>query len=422
VSDACPGQRVDPAVRYRNGVGLPFPAMTATTSQALPDLLAPAFWADLDSMHAFFTEARAAGPVWRDDANGLWAVVRHAEVLEVERASGVFRSRPGYRSFENTDEADMIAKDDPEHLAQRRIVSAKFAPRSVQAMAPMLGDLIDELVNGAVALAERDGDVEIVDALAAQLPSRLTARLLGFPEERWRDIKSWSERLMRIDMAPNDMDVAMGLVSAIQEFAGVIGETATARRGCPADDLISSWVGADFDAITMVHETGLFISGGAETTRTVIARGLRVLADHPDQWEAAAADPSLIPDLVEELLRWVTPLNNFFRTAEVDTQIGGQPVAAGDRICIVYPSANRDELVFDDPFRFDIRRNPNPQVAFGHGTHFCLGVNLARTELRMLFGALTQRITKLRVVSEPDIEDNIFAGAVRSFRLAFEVR
>jgi cytochrome P450 family 142 subfamily A polypeptide 1 len=396
--------------------------MTAMSTQPAPDLLSPDFWADLEAMHAFFTSARAAGPVWRDDTNGLWAVVRHAEVLEVEKNSAVFRSRPGYRSFENTDEADMIAKDDPEHLAQRRVVSAKFAPRSVQAMAPLLDGLIRELVDGAVDTMARDGDVEVVDALAAQLPSRLTAQLLGFPEDRWPDIKSWSERLMRIDAAPTDMDVAMGLITAIQEFATVIDETATARRGCPADDLISSWVGADFDPMTMVHETGLFISGGAETTRTVIARGLRVLADHPEQWEAAAADASLIPGLVEELLRWVTPLNNFFRSAAADTQIGGQPVAAGDRICLVYPSANRDELVFDDPFTFDIRRSPNPQVAFGHGTHFCLGVNLARTELRMLFGALTQRITNLRVVTEPDIEANIFAGAVRTFRLAFEAR
>ncbi|MGZ8752292.1 MAG: cytochrome P450 [Acidimicrobiia bacterium] len=396
--------------------------MPRLTPSDTPDLLSPSFWVDLDAMHAFFTDARATGPVWRDDANGLWAVVRHAEVLEVERGSTIFRSRPGYRSFENHDEADMIAKDDPEHLAQRRVVSAKFAPRSVQTMTPMLDGLISELVDGVVEGAARDGDVEVVDALAAQLPSRLTAQLLGFPEDRWRDIKSWSERLMRIDTAPKDMEVAMGLVSAIQEFAAVIDETADARRGCPADDLISSWVGADFDEITMVHEAGLFISGGAETTRTVIARGLRVLADHPEQWVAAAADPSLIPGMVEELLRWVTPLNNFFRTAAVDAHIGGQAVAAGDRICIVYPSANRDELVFDDPFRFDIRRDPNPQVAFGHGTHFCLGVNLARTELRMLFGALTQRITNLRVVTEPDIEENIFAGAVRSFRLTFEHR
>ena len=158
--------------------------------------------------------------------------------------SAVFRSRPGYRSFENTDEFDMIAKDDPEHMAQRRIVSAKVAPRSVQALEPMLDRLIDVLVDGAIATTASDGDIEVVEALAAQVPSRLTANLLGFPEDRWRDIQSWSERLMRIDTAPTDMDVAMDLITAIQEFAAVIGETATARRKCPADDLISSWVGA----------------------------------------------------------------------------------------------------------------------------------------------------------------------------------
>jgi cytochrome P450 family 142 subfamily A polypeptide 1 len=172
----------------------------------------------------------------------------------------------------------------------------------------------------------------------------------------------------------------------------------------------------------LVHETGLFISGGAETTRTVISRGLRVLADHPDQWEAAAADLALIPGLVEEVIRWVTPLNNMFRTARSATTVGGVDIAAGDRMCLVYPSANRDEAVFADPFRFDIRRSPNPHLAFGHGVHHCLGVNLARTELRILFAALTQRVTNLRVVTEPAIEPNIFAGAVRSFRLAFDPR
>jgi cytochrome P450 family 142 subfamily A polypeptide 1 len=147
-----------------------------------------------------------------------------------------------------------------------------------------------------------------------------------------------------------------------------------------------------------------------------------VLADHPDQWEAAADDPALVPGLVEEIIRWVTPLNNFFRTAATGTRIGDADVAAGDRICLVYPSANRDETVFADPFVFDIRRAPNPHVAFGGGTHFCLGVNLARTELRILFRELTRRITNLRVVTEPDIEPNVFAGAVRSFRIAFDVR
>jgi cholest-4-en-3-one 26-monooxygenase len=172
----------------------------------------------------------------------------------------------------------------------------------------------------------------------------------------------------------------------------------------------------------MMHETGLFIAGGAETTRTVIARGLAILAEHPDQWEAAAADPTLVDALVEEVIRWVTPLNNMFRRVTRDDRIGAQPVTEGDRVMLAYPSANRDEDVFDDPFTFDIRRDPNPHLAFGQGTHFCVGANLARLELRLLFGALSQRWRNLRIVTAPDIEPNIFAGAVRRFDLAFELR
>jgi cholest-4-en-3-one 26-monooxygenase len=167
---------------------------------------------------------------------------------------------------------------------------------------------------------------------------------------------------------------------------------------------------------------GLFIAGGAETTRTAISHGLRAFVDHPDQWEAMAADPSLVPGAVEEVLRWVTPLNNMFRRAAVDAEVGGRAIHRGDRIVLLYPSANRDEAVFDDPFRFDIRRSPNPHVAFGFGTHLCLGTHVGRTTLAEVFGQLSQRITNLRVVTEPDVEANIFARAVRSFELGFDLR
>jgi cytochrome P450 family 142 subfamily A polypeptide 1 len=227
---------------------------------------------------------------------------------------------------------------------------------------------------------------------------------------------------MRTDNLLNDPDAMMGMMTAIMEFNGLLTEVAAERKACPAHDLITTWVEAGYDDMMLMHETGLFIAGGAETTRTAIARGIAVLADHPDQWEAAAADPGLVPGLVEEVIRWVTPLNNMFRTALQDDRIGDTPVPAGARICLAYPSANRDEAVFDDPFTFDIRRSPNHHIAFGQGTHFCVGSNLARLELRMLFGALTQRWTNLRVITPPDIEPNVFAGAVRSFELAFDLR
>jgi cytochrome P450 family 142 subfamily A polypeptide 1 len=382
------------------------------------DLLDPAWWADLDQVHAFFTWARREDPVHRDEANGLWAVTRHADLLDVERRGDVFSSRGSYRANIGMEESNMIALDDPAHLEQRRLVSRRFTPRAVQQDEAFLQSRIEELVD---AVTEA-GRLEVVHDLAAQLPSRLTADLLGFPEDRWEDIKSWSERLMRTDSITRDEQALMGVMSAIMEFNPLLEEVAADRRSCPAHDLISTWAGADMDPLTMMHETGLFIAGGAETTRTAIARGLAILAEHPDQWEAAAADPALVPGLVEEVIRWVTPLNNMFRRVLADDHIGDQPVQAGDRVLLAYPSANRDEDVFDDPFRFDIRRDPNPHLAFGQGTHFCLGANLARLELRLLFGTLTQRWTNLTVLSAPDIEPNIFAGAVRRFDLGFERR
>ena len=392
------------------------PGMTARDAPAI-NLLDPDWWVELDQVHAFFTWARREAPVYRD-ANGYWIVTRHADIVEVERRSDVFSSRGSYRANLAEDESNTIALDDPEHLAQRRLVSRRFTPRAVQDHSAFLTSRIDELL---AAVADQ-GRLEVVRDLAAQLPSRLTAHLLGFPEERWPDIMSWSERLMRTDAVTFDNDAIVGMMNAIMEFNPVLQDIAAERGRCPADDLISVWAGAGMDPLTLMHETGLYIAGGAETTRTVIGRGLAVLAEHPDQWEAAGADPSLIPGLVEEVIRWVTPLNNMFRRVLHDDRIGDQAVRAGDRVMLAYPSANRDEAVFDDPFRFDITRGANPHLAFGQGTHFCIGANLARLELRLLFAALTERWTNLRTLSPLDLEPNIFATAVRRFDLAFDLR
>jgi cytochrome P450 family 142 subfamily A polypeptide 1 len=383
-----------------------------------PDLLDINFFADIDGMHEAFRAMRADGAVARDEKNELWAVVQLAPLVETERRADVFSSKGSYRSRVAEQEEDMIAKDDPEHHEQRALVSRRFTPKAVhrleQAIDATINDLIDDFIDA--------GELEVVDELAAAMPARLTGHLLGFGEDKAASIRSWSERLMRIDQLENDPDVLLGMMGAIQEFAADLAPLVEARQQTPHDDLISIWANAGVDIGVLVQETGLFISGGAETTRTVIARGLYELAKHPDAWETMAASPGSIPVAVEEIIRWVTPLNNMFRKATRDADIAGMPVQAGDRIMLCYPSANRDEKVFDDPYRFDITRQPNPHVAFGFGTHFCLGASLARLELRMLFKALSARITNLRVVTEPDIEPNIFVGAVRSFRLGFDRR
>lgn len=399
------------------------PTLPGTGTRPTFDLLDPEFYRS--NPHEAYTWMRAHEPVYRDDANGLWAITRHADVLDVERRSDVFLSGPGYRALPSPDETNMIAQDDPRHQQQRRLVSREFTPAAVRTRADEIRDLVTSILDEA--LDEGAGELEVIDQLAAQLPARLTSRLLGFPEGQWRDLKSWSERLMRLDTMDKDPDVAMGVVTACFEFNTQLDDLLAARIGCPMDDLLSTWANAEIDGepldrMSVFHETGLFISGGSETTRTVIAHGLRVLCDHPDQWELLAERPDAVPAAVEELLRWVTPLNNFFRTAAVDAEVGGEAIAAGDRIILLYPSANRDEAVFDEPFRFDVTRNPNHHVAFGYGTHFCLGANLARQTLRILFEELPRRVNALRVVSEPDVEPNLFARAVRSFTLGYERR
>ena len=378
------------------------------------DLCDPEFYRS-PGMHDAFSWMRANEPVYRDEANGLWGVTRHADLLDVERRSEVFVSGRGYRRRWEPSENNMIASDDPVHQQQRRLVSRGFTPKAVRRHEDVLAELIDELLDPI------DGEVEVVDALAAQLPARMTARLLGFPEENWREVKSWSERLMRLDAQFEDPAIEMAVGLACMEFNQQLMEMVPARRECPVDDLVSAWANA-YEHDKVFNETGLFIAGGAETTRTAIAHGLRAFADHPDQWDRLATEPDLVPTAVDEVIRWVTPLNNFFRTAVEDSTIGAQDLADGDRVILLYPSANRDEAVFEDPFTFDTTRRPNPHVAFGYGTHFCIGANFAKYELVMLFAELTRRFTAPEVITEPDVEPNIFARAVRTFDLSLTPR
>jgi cytochrome P450 family 142 subfamily A polypeptide 1 len=398
--------------------------MSATgTAHRTIDLLDPNFYQDAEGMHEAFTWMRANEPVYRDARNGLWGITRHADLKEVERRSTVFVSGQGYRAIWAPDEINMIAQDDPRHRQQRMLVQGDLTGAAVAARRVEIDALVAELLDAALP----SGQMEVVDALSGQLPARLTCRLLGYPEDIWRDVKSWSERLMRIDMRERDGQTFTDFIDANMEFVGALMPVAQERAGCPAHDLISTWVHAKIDGqplspAAIVHEVGLFISGGAETTRTAISHGLQAFADHPEQWEAMAADPSLVDGAVEEVLRWVTPLNNMFRRAVADDEVGGQAIRRGDRIVLLYPSANRDESVFDRPFEFDIRRDPNPHLAFGFGTHLCVGTHVARNTLHSVFSQLSQRITNLRTVSAPDVEPNIFARAVRRFDLAFDPR
>ncbi|MEI6298771.1 MAG: cytochrome P450 [Actinomycetota bacterium] len=380
------------------------------------DLLDPVLYQS--NPHEVWAWMRANEPVYRDEKNKLWGITRHADLMDVERRSSVFSSQGVYRAVLSPGESNMIAQDDPRHRQQRMLVQPQLTHAGVATRTAEVEALVAELVAEAVSL----GEFDVVELLAGQLPARLTARLLGFPEEMWPQVKSWSERLMRTDMRERDPLIMNEFIDANREFLGAMMPILEEVSACPRNDFMSIWSHAEINGQKLppeaiFHEVGLFIAGGAETTRTAISHGIRAFIDHPEQWEELAAKPELIDSAVEEVLRWVTPLNNFFRMALTDDVVGGQPIAAGDRIIMLYPSANRDESVFDDPFAFNIHRNPNPHLSFGFGTHLCIGANLARLVLTTMFRELSAQATDLAVVTEPDVEANIFARAVRSFQI-----
>ena len=394
-----------------------------TTDTPVIDVLDRAFWQR--DPHDAWAWCRANDPVHRDEGSGIWCITKHADLLWVERHDELFSSDSTYRLNESPGESNMIASDDPVHLHQRRLVNRGFTPRAVKGQTELLTAMIDRLVDPLTP----QGRTEVVHDLAGQLPARLTARLLGLDEDEWWEtMKLWSERLMRLDAAPQDNDVLMPLMETLQQLMGTVVAKTEEFRSCPAEGLMSTWANAELldgtpmPVETIFHETGLFVSGGSETTRTAIAHGLRTFCDHADQWELLHEHPEHLRTAVDEVIRWVTPLNNMFRKATRDVELRGKTIKAGDRVALVYPSANRDEEVFDDPFTFDVTRSPNNHVAFGYATHFCIGANLARHELELLFAKLTREWTNLRPITEPDVEPNHFARAVRSFELAFDPR
>jgi len=380
------------------------------------DLLDPELYQS--NPHDVWAWMRANEPVYRDEKNKLWGITRHADVMDVERRSSVFSSSGVYRAVLSPGESNMIAQDDPRHRQQRMLVQPQLTHAGVATRTAEVEALVAELVAEAVT----QGEFDVVELIAGQLPARMTARLLGFPEEMWPEVKSWSERLMRTDMRDRDALIMNEFIDANREFLGAMMPIMEEVTACPRNDFMSIWAHAEIDGQKLppeaiFHEVGLFIAGGAETTRTAISHGIRAFIDHPEQWEELSAKPELINSAVEEVLRWVTPLNNFFRMALSDDVVGGQQIAAGDRIVLLYPSANRDEAVFTDPSVFDIHRSPNPHLSFGFGTHLCIGANLARLVLTTMFRELSARATELAVVTEPDVEANIFARAVRSFKI-----
>ncbi|MGW0805143.1 cytochrome P450 [Nonomuraea sp. NPDC002799] len=362
---------------------------------------------------------REHAPAYHDEANGLWGISRHADISAIERDPKLWTSTVGYRP-QLPSEPSMIGLDDPEHAERRRLVYRRFTPRHVhESYAGRVREVVVEQLDRAL---ER-GTVDAVADLAAPLPARVIGWLLGFPDEDWPRLKHWSETTIvaggGLRYVTHEAAVAAG------EYGEAVLALAAERRARPKDDLLSLW-SADpgYDDEHLANEAMLLLDGGAETTRTVIATAIDALIRHPAQWRLLRAEPELIEGAVEEFVRWTTPVLNMCRAATRDTSLHGALIPAGQQVLLMYGSANRDPEVFDDPGVFDVTRKAGGHIAFGLGTHFCLGAALARLELRIFFEEWLARVDSAEWADEqgPRILPNSFVRGVTSFPVRLRPR
>ena len=395
--------------------GMASPVAERAPAGAIDLLDGDLYAGDPDPTYAWL---RRNAPVYRDETNHLWGISRYQDVVAIEKDPATFCSSEGYRPNIPADDS-MIGNDDPRHNERRRLVARRFTPKAVAGHEDAVRAVVRRLVDAVAG----NGRCEVVEELAAPLPAMVIARLLGFDDEQWPRVKHWSEATIVAGGGPRYMND--GVVEAFGDYCEHAARLMETRQAAPADDVMSLWMQAESDGVLsteqVLSEGLLLVDGGAETTRTVITGALLALIEHPDQHQRLLDEPALLPVAVEEFIRWVTPILNMRRTATRDTEVGGTPVKAGDELLLMYPSANRDEAVFDAPERFDVGREPNPHVAFGFGTHFCLGAALARLEIRVMFEELLPRLRDLRLAPgvAPERIPNAFVRGFRSLHVEY---
>jgi cytochrome P450 family 142 subfamily A polypeptide 1 len=370
--------------------------VTSTLSGLDVDLADGNFYADGPAARAAYAWMRANQPVFRD-RNGLAAAATYQAVLDAERDPELFSNTGGIRP-DQPGMPYMIDMDDPAHVLRRKLVNSGFTRKRVMDKVPSIEKLCDALIDG---VCER-GEADFVRDIAAPLPMAVIGDMLGvLPDEREMLLK-WSDDLVCGLSSTVDESTIQKLMETFAAYTAFTMEVIADRRSNPRDDLFSILVNAEVDGQRMadeeiVFETLLILIGGDETTRHTLSGGTEQLLRHQDQWQRLVADPELLPGAIEEMLRWTSPVKNMCRTLTADTEFHGTELKAGEKMMLMFESANFDEAVFGDPENFRIDRNPNSHMAFGFGSHFCLGNQLARLELKLMLGKVLQRLPDLRL-------------------------
>jgi cytochrome P450 len=375
--------------------------------------------------HALFRRLRAEAPVaWHPYATGggFWVVTRYADVVAVSRDSGLWSSAAkGYMPGPSLDAARLeharlmlLGMDPPAHTRLRALVNRGFTPRRVARLEPRIRELCRQIVDAVLPR----GACDFVTDVAGELPSYLIAELVGIPLEDGRRLYELTE----VMHAAGDPERAQQAVAAMFAYSA---EIRRGKREKPGRDLASVLLAAEIDGERLSDlEFDLFflllVNAGGDTTRNLVASGMLALMEHPEALAALRADLSLLPAAIEEMLRWCSPVVQFQRTATRDAELSGTKIREGESVVIFYPSANRDEAVFDEPERFDIRRSPNPHVAFGGGgSHFCLGASLARLEIRCLFEEVLARMHDVELAAPVERLHSWFIDGPRRMPVTF---
>ena len=376
------------------------------------NVLEPEFWID---PYPTFARLRTETPVhWHDDAQ-LWTIARHDDVMRISRDPITFCSGKGVlpadRQREINADASILFVDPPDHQRHRKLVSPAFTPRRIAALEARVRELARELLDEV----EPGNTVDFAPAVAVPLPMLVIADMLGIPAEDRDRFKLWSDAM--IDAATEPKEETYQLAFELWEYFEKIIEQ---RRVDPADDLVSVIAHAEVDDVPLNNAElngfcmTLLVAGNA-TTRNLITGGIEALIQHPDQLQRLVADRTLIPSAVEEMLRWVTPVMNFARTATTDVELRDQEIGEGQMVFLLYGAANRDPEVFGPSAdAFDVGRQPNPHVAFGFGEHYCMGASLARLEARILFDELLQRFSTVELAGQPErLRSSLMRGLVQ---------
>ena len=415
---------------------------TPTMDDAAKVLADPTAYADDARLHAALTHLRANNPVaWVENPpyRPFWAITKHADIMAIERANDLFLSEP--RPLLAPAEADDFAKaqldagiglrtlihmDDPHHRKVRAIGADWFRPKAMRDLKVQVDRLAKRYVD---RLREIGPECDFVTEIAVNFPLYVIMSLLGLPEDDFPRMHMLTQEMFggedeeynKRGKSPEEQ------LTILLDFFTYFSELTASRREHPTEDLASAIANGrvDGEPLSDVDTASYYVivaSAGHDTTKDAISGGLLALIENPSELERLRQNMDLMPTAVEEMVRWATPVKEFMRTAAEDTTVRGVPIGKGESVYLAYVSGNRDEEVFDDPFRFDVSRDPNKHVAFGYGVHFCLGAALARMEMNSLYSELIPRLESIELAGEPELAATTFVGGLKHLPIRYSLR